>query len=110
MGAGKAIVSTPYWAAEELLDHGRGKLVGFGNSDDMACAILEILKDDSLSLRMRMQAYQYGRKRTWPKVAEAYLKVFEEQSAPISIPSWPRLNLPRSQVPVYGRHYVSESA
>jgi glycosyltransferase involved in cell wall biosynthesis len=110
MGAGKAIVSTPYWAAEELLDHGRGKLVGFDNSNDMACAILEILRDDSSSLGMRMRTYQYGRKMTWPKVAEAYLKVFEEQSAPISIPSWPRLNLPNSQVPVYGRQCVSESA
>jgi glycosyltransferase involved in cell wall biosynthesis len=110
MGAGKAIVSTPYWAAEELLNHGRGKLVGFDNSNDMACAILEILRDDSSSLGMRMRAYQYGRKMAWPKVAEAYLKVFEEQSAPISIPSWPRLNLPHSQVPVYGRQCVSESA
>ena len=110
VGAGKAIVYTPYWAAEELLDNGRGKLVGFGNSDDMACAILEILRDDSSSLRMRMRAYQYGRKMIWPKVAEAYLKVFEEQSAPASIPSWPRLNLPHSQVPVYGRQCVSESA
>jgi hypothetical protein len=76
----------------------------------MACAILEILRDDSSSLGMRMRTYQYGRKMTWPKVAEAYLKVFEEQSAPISIPSWPRLNLPNSQVPVYGRQCVSESA
>jgi glycosyltransferase involved in cell wall biosynthesis len=110
MGAGKAIVSTPYWAAEELLDHGRGKLVGFGNSNDMACAILEILGDDSSSLGMRLRAYQYGRKMTWPKVAEAYLKVFEEQSAPISIPLWPRPSFSHRKVTVNSRQPVSECA
>jgi glycosyltransferase involved in cell wall biosynthesis len=110
MGAGKAIVSTPYWAAEELLDHGRGKLVGFGNSDDMACAILEILRDGSSSLEMKMRAYQYSRKMTWPKVAEAYLKVFEEESAPTLMPSWPRPSFSHSRITVNSWQPVPEYA
>jgi glycosyltransferase involved in cell wall biosynthesis len=110
LGAGKAIVSTPYWAAEELLSYGRGKLVGFGNSDQMARAILEILSSDSTANEMRMKAYQYGRSMIWPKVTESYLRIFEKESARTPRPSWPRLNLPHSQVPVYGRQRVSESA
>jgi hypothetical protein len=76
----------------------------------MACAILEILRDDSSSLGMRMRTYQYGRKMTWPKVAEAYLKVFEEQSAPISIPSWPRPSFFHRKIPVKKWQPVSEYA
>ncbi|MCK5473119.1 MAG: glycosyltransferase family 4 protein [Planctomycetes bacterium] len=48
VGTGKAVVSTPYWAAEELLADGRGKLVPFGDSKQMAQEIISILKDDSL--------------------------------------------------------------
>jgi len=110
MGAGKAIVSTPYRAAEELLAHGRGKLVGFDNSNDMASATLEILRDDESSLRMRMRAYQYSRKMTWPKVTEAYLKVFEEESVPTSMPSQPRPSFSHISILVDSLQPVSESA
>jgi len=101
MGAGKAIVSTPYWAAEALLGHGRGKLVGFGNSADMACAILEILSDETLSLGMRMRAYQYGRKISWPKIGDAYRHLLSSHSASIPIPSKSSVDSIVSEVPVY---------
>ena len=110
MGAGKAIVSTPYRAAEELLANGRGKLVGFGDSDAMAGATLEILSGDSSSLRMRMRAYRYGRKFTWPKVAEAYLKVFEQESVPASMLSRKRPRLSNIKILLDRRQQVSESA
>jgi glycosyltransferase involved in cell wall biosynthesis len=82
VGTGKAVVSTPYWAAEELLSKGRGMLVPFGDSKRMADAIIEILKDDSLFYTLRRRAYDYGRSRTWPKIGQAYWKLFKSKDLP----------------------------
>jgi len=82
VGTGKAVVSTPYWAAEELLAEGRGKLVPFGDSGKMAEAIIEILKNDSLFYNLRRKSYDYGRSRTWPKIGQAYWKLFKSKDLP----------------------------
>ncbi|MHC4132870.1 MAG: glycosyltransferase [Planctomycetota bacterium] len=82
VGTGKAVVSTPYWAAEELLADGRGKLVPFGDSAKLAEAIIEILKDDSLFYTLRRRSYDYGRSRTWPKIGQAYWKIFKSKDLP----------------------------
>jgi glycosyltransferase involved in cell wall biosynthesis len=79
VGTGKAVVSTPYWAATELLADGRGKLVPFGNSRQMAREISEILKNDSLYYSLRRRAYEYGRSRTWPKIGQIYWKFFSSK-------------------------------
>jgi len=80
VGAGKAVVSTPYWAAEELLADGRGRLVGFGDSEQTASAITELLSDDSVLYRMQSRAYEYGRAMTWPTVGRAYWDLLERES------------------------------
>lgn len=80
VGAGKAVVSTPYWAAEELLAEDRGRLVEFGNSEQMASAITQILDDDSLLHGMQFRAYQYGRAMTWSNVGRTYWDLFEKES------------------------------
>jgi len=85
VGTGKAVVSTPYWAAMELLADGRGKLVPFGDSKQMAEAIIEILQDDSLYYSLRRRAYDYGRDRTWPKIGQAYWKLFSAKHLPVYI-------------------------
>jgi len=85
VGTGKAVVSTPYWAAMELLDKGRGKLVPFGDSKQIAEAIVEILKNDSLFYSLRRKAYDYGRSRTWPKIGQAYWKLFSAKRLPLHI-------------------------
>jgi glycosyltransferase involved in cell wall biosynthesis len=72
VGAGKAVVSTPYWAAEELLAEDRGKLVPFSDSCQMASAIVQILDDDSLLNRLQLRAYQHGRSMTWPRIGDSY--------------------------------------
>ena len=89
VGAGKAVVSTPYWAAEELLADDRGKLVAFGDSEQMASAITQILDDDSLLNRMQFRAYQYGRAMTWTNVGRAYWNMLtnEIQSTSAAIKS-----------------------
>ncbi len=85
VGTGKAVVSTPYWAAEELLADGRGKLVPFGDSRQIAKAIVEILTSDSLFYSLRRRAYDYGRSRTWPRIGQAYWKLFSAKRLPVRI-------------------------
>ena len=85
VGTGKAVVSTPYWAAMELLADGQGKLVQFGDSNQMAEAVVEILQSDSLFYSLRRRAYDYGRSRTWPKISQAYWKLFSAKRLPLHI-------------------------
>ncbi len=77
VGCGKAVVSTPYWAAEELLADGRGVLVPFGDPPRMAEAINRLLGDERALHRMARSAYDYGRAMTWPKVGRAYWDIFK---------------------------------
>ena len=76
-GAGKAVVSTPYWHAQELLAESRGRLVPFRNPQAMAEAVSEYLDDPALMEQTRQTAYQVGREMIWPAVANRYLKSFE---------------------------------
>ncbi len=85
VGTGKAVVSSPYWAATELLADGRGKLVGFEDSEQLAETIIKILQDDSEFYSLRRQAYEYGRSRTWPKIGQAYWKLFNAKWLPVRI-------------------------
>jgi len=96
VGTGKAVVSTPYWAAEELLAEGRGKLVPFGDLKHMADAIIEILQNDSLFYSMRRRAYDYGRTRTWPKIGQKYWKLFDTKQIPVIISTGAATKIPKT--------------
>ncbi len=85
VGTGKAVVSTLFWAAEELLAEGRGKLVPFDDSKRISEAIIEILRDDSLFYSFRRKAYEYGRSRIWSRIGQAYWKLFSAKRVPIRI-------------------------
>jgi glycosyltransferase involved in cell wall biosynthesis len=77
-GAGKAVVSTPYWHATELLADGRGVIVPFGDSGAIAREIIGLLRDDNRRHAMRKNAYKLGREMIWSNVAKLYLRSFEE--------------------------------
>jgi glycosyltransferase involved in cell wall biosynthesis len=77
LGAGKAIISTPYWHARELLADERGILVPFDSPDAIADAVLELLDDDAKRHAMRKRAYLYSRATTWPRTAQAYMASFQ---------------------------------
>jgi glycosyltransferase involved in cell wall biosynthesis len=85
VGTGKAVVSTPYWAAEELLADGRGKLVPFGDSAALAQEIIGILQDERLYYSLRRKAYEYGRSRTWPRAGQSYWDLFRETHMPVPL-------------------------
>jgi glycosyltransferase involved in cell wall biosynthesis len=76
MGAGKAIISTPYWHAAELLANGRGALVPFEDPDAIAAAAIELLDNDAARQAMRKSAYIYGRQMVWNRVAQSYMRTF----------------------------------
>jgi glycosyltransferase involved in cell wall biosynthesis len=107
VGAGKAVVSTPYWAAQELLAQGRGKLVELGDSECMARSIVEILSNNALFESMRRRAYEYGRSMTWSKVGQAYRNLFEAQAPSLTIPLRPRLDSSDLEIPYYNQHGAS---
>ncbi len=77
-GLGKAVVSTPYWHARELLADGRGILVPFGDAQSTGKAVAGLLSDDVRRQAMREAAYQASRSMTWERTAENYLSVFDQ--------------------------------
>jgi len=75
-GSGKAVISTPYWHAEELLAEDRGVLVPFDDTQAMAEAIRGLLDDDTRRHAMRKRAYMLGREMIWSRAAEHYMESF----------------------------------
>jgi glycosyltransferase involved in cell wall biosynthesis len=76
-GLGKAVVSTPYWHARELLADERGVLVPFGDAAAIGREIAALLTDDTRRQRMCSRAYAVSRKMTWAQTADRYISVFE---------------------------------
>ena len=86
-GSGKAVISTPYWHAEELLADGRGVLVPFADSAAIAREIVALLRDDKRRHAMRKAAYVEGRGMVWERAARGYMASFERaRSQPTSQP------------------------
>ena len=76
LGAGKAIISTPYWHAIELLDDRRGALVPFQNPAAIANKTIELLNTPALRHAMRKRAYLFARDMVWKRVAQGYMESF----------------------------------
>ncbi|MDQ2878339.1 MAG: glycosyltransferase family 4 protein [Pseudomonadota bacterium] len=70
VGVGKAVVSTPYVHATEILGDGHGVLVGFEDSDGFAREINALLGSDRNRERLSRRAYKRGRTMIWPALAE----------------------------------------
>ena len=81
VGAGKAVISTPYWYAEEMLAEERGALVPFNDPVAIAEQTIDLLDNDSKRHAMRKRAYLYGREMIWPMVAKRYMESFERARA-----------------------------
>ena len=81
VGVGKAVVSTPYVHATEILADGHGALVDFGDSAGFAREIIALLGNDGNRQRLSARAYARGRTMIWPRLAEAALAEIEEMVA-----------------------------
>nr|WP_228714694.1 glycosyltransferase family 4 protein [Posidoniimonas corsicana] len=75
-GCGQAVISTPYWHAEELLADGRGVLTPFGDSAAIATETIALLQDEPRRHAMRKKAYLLGREMVWSHVAGLYSDSF----------------------------------
>jgi glycosyltransferase involved in cell wall biosynthesis len=78
LGAGKAVIATPYWYATELLAEGRGTIVPFRNAEALGTAVIASLDHEAERHATRKRAYLFGRSMIWKEVARQYLEVFED--------------------------------
>lgn len=78
IGAGAAVVSTPYWHAEELLAEKRGRLFDFKNDVALASIVNELLSDEDKYHELKTNAFQYGLKLRWPAIGNVYLKTLQD--------------------------------
>ena len=76
-GAGKAVISTPYWHAAELLSDERGVLVPFADPAAIAREVSGLVRDEARRKAMSENAYRLGRQVVWSKTAESYMGSFE---------------------------------
>jgi glycosyltransferase involved in cell wall biosynthesis len=84
-GAGKAVISTPYWHALDLLAKDRGILAPFANPGAITVAVNRLLADSVLMTAMRKRAWKLGRTMIWPVVAQQYMESFEHARANLSV-------------------------
>lgn len=89
VGTGKAVISTPYWYAAELLAEDRGTLVPFGSPAAIADKVIELIGNEPARHAMRKRAYLLGREMTWPVVSGLYLKSFERAGGRRKRPAGP---------------------
>lgn len=97
LGAGKAVVSTPYWYAEEMMAEGRGRLVPFKDSDAIAEQICHLLENEVERHSMRKKAYNKGRSMIWKEVAGQYMSVFDEVQRERNVQPRPMVTLSRAE-------------
>ncbi len=78
VGAGAAVVSTPYWHAKELLADKRGILFDFNDSDKLTKTLNELIENPEYLETLRKRAYFYGKKTVWSEIGKTYLHLIAE--------------------------------
>src|SRR3989339_149358 len=81
LGAGKAVISTPYWYAQEMLSEGRGVLFPFRDHEALAEQVINLLDNEAERHAMRKRAYVFGRAMIWSEDAKRYMESFERARA-----------------------------
>ena len=81
VASGKAVVSTPFLHAQEVLNECRGVLVPFRDSEALSVAINGLLGDPERRMQMEQAAYAYGKRMHWPTVGRAYSQLFQRLAA-----------------------------
>jgi len=78
VGCGAAVVSTPYWHAQEILDENRGSLFPFKDADTLADTIIDLLDNEEKLSIIKESAFEYGLNIRWPKIGGKFLQLFED--------------------------------
>lgn len=78
IGAGAAVISTPYWHAQELLAENRGRVFDFKNADALASIVNELFEDSEKLNQLKANAYEYGLHLRWPSTGQVFIDVLDE--------------------------------
>ncbi len=100
---GKAVISTPYWYAREVLAENRGYLVPFNNPKALAGTMSGILSNREDMQETRRAAYEYGRSMIWSRVAELYHDLFKEVCKDFSLKKLQKIKVVYNSSQVYLR-------
>ncbi|NOY97463.1 MAG: glycosyltransferase [Chlorobi bacterium] len=106
IGAGSAVISTPYWHAKELLAEGRGRLFDFYDSEGLASLLLEILDTPEIFHSLRSKAYNYGKKITWGEIGKKYIALARDVMSKQKIKIGEKTTLNLSAVPIFSLAHV----
>ncbi|MDO8508288.1 MAG: glycosyltransferase [Nanoarchaeota archaeon] len=95
MGCGRAVISTPFLHAKDIVTPNRGRLVEFQNPDSFKNALLELLSNKNLIKEMEKSAFYFTRHMTWQNVATSYGRVFKEilKDRGVNIKDLPQINI-----------------
>ncbi len=104
LGTGNAIVSTPFWHAQEMLAEERGRLVPFNDPGALAEQISDLFDNETKRHAMRKRAYMFCRKMIWKEVAAQYLGAFDlakRERLRVSVPAFrlKTLSVGRTRLP-----------
>jgi len=103
VGAGKAVVSTPYWYAQEMLADGRGRLVPFKDHQALAHEINGLLDDPEERLALRRAAYAYSRPMVMQEMGRRYMELFADantqRSSATDLPALDTLSQNKQRLP-----------
>ena len=110
VGAGKAVVSTPYWHAQEMLADGRGRLVPFKDHQALAREINQLLDFPEERLKLRHAAYDYSRPMVMKQMGRHYLDLFAQARARYSrggdVPAFNTLSAQEQRLPQINLHHL----
>ncbi|TKC08385.1 glycosyltransferase [Pedobacter polaris] len=107
VGAGAAVVSTPYWHAQELLDNNRGRLFNFKDDVGLANIVNQLLEHPDKLKALKRNAYQYGLNLRWPKIGKSFIDVIEKAAKhPDYSDKILRQIIDRSLIPEFDLSYV----
>ena len=81
VGAGKAVISTPYWYAKEILADGRGVLVPWADPQAIAREVIDLFDHEDKRVALGARAVAHGLRMAWPVVARSYVESFERARA-----------------------------
>ncbi len=107
IGAGAAVLSTPYWHAEELLSNGRGKLFDFKDSEQLANILNDILDNPPKLEELREKAYEYGKKIRWPLIGKQYIDLIDSvKETPELVEPAKKLIVDTSVIPKFSLEHI----
>lgn len=82
MGAGKPIISTPFWYAQEMLADNRGILVDFNDTEQFSEKITFLLDHQTERKKIGKNALEFTKQCLWSNIGNLYIKLLKKLPKP----------------------------